>query len=372
MRLIPINCAREGQYLGKTIYDNNGRALLRGGVRLSSVYIKRIKELGIFTIYIDDEYVKNEIKDVIEPYFRQTAVQTVKHTFQSFDKINNNMGKNLSKAQEKDMLKQRDNYLKSIGQLAHDIIDQVLHQRDVMIELVDIKSLDNYTYQHSVNVAVLSLVLGLSLNLHRTELHSLCIGALLHDIGKIFVPSEIVQKPDNLTDQEFLLIKEHTTKGYEYLGCNSIDIPATARIIALQHHEKANGKGYPENRNINNINKLSKIVALADVYDALTSDRPYRAAMCPNEALEYIMANGGIQFDYEMVKKFARIIVPYPTGTLVKLSTGDIAVVEEANVNFPLRPKVRIVKSADNENIELDLEKNLHIVITGIQYEEPN
>ena len=192
-----------------------------------------------------------------------------------------------------------------------------------MINLVDIKSMDNYTYQHSVNVALLSLVLGVQLQLNQNELYNLCIGALLHDIGKTLIPKQLILKPGPLTDEEYKTVKEHTTKGYDFLkGC--LEIPAPARIVALQHHEKINGYGYPDNIKNKSINRFARIVSIADVYDALTSDRPYSKAMCPNDAVEYIFSHGDTQFDYEMVKVFSKAVVPYPPGTLVKLSTSDV------------------------------------------------
>lgn len=372
MRLVPINCVKEGAYLGKTLFDNDGRVLLREGVKLTAPLIKGIKNVHIFTVYINDEYSYNEIEDVINPELRQKSVKIVKEVFSHFEKtassqINNNNSK------QKDLIKQQQGYLKAICELSMEIIEEITTQKDLLINLVDIKSMDNYTYQHCVNVAILSLVLGIRLKLTRQELYDLCVGALLHDIGKVFIQESILQKPGKLTPDEFAIIKEHTTKGYDYLKGYSSDITAPARIIALQHHEKANGNGYPEKKTGDKINKLSRIVTICDVYDALTSDRPYRRAMSPNEAIEFIMASGGTQFDYQMVKVFAKTIIPYPEGTLVKLSTEDIAVVEKVNPNFALRPSVKVVKSNVPENIGslFNLENKLDIVIAGIQYEIP-
>jgi HD-GYP domain-containing protein (c-di-GMP phosphodiesterase class II) len=365
MRLVPINSVKEGSFLAKTIFDNDGRILLRDGVKLTEGLIRRIKSIGIFTLYINDEYSYNVIEDVIEPHIRQKAIKSVKDTFSHFERFNSAAGAkgNLSGVTPPRGNKQ--DYVKALMDLSKEIMDEMISKKNVLINLVDIKSLDNYTYQHSVNVALLSLVLGIKLKLSKYELYNLCVGAILHDIGKVFIPTEILLKKDKLTDSEFELIKEHTFRGYEYLK-TSPDIPATARIVVLQHHEKVNGKGYPEMRKKDEINKLSKIVAITDVYDALTSDRAYRRAMSPNEAIEYIMASGESHFDFEMVKVFAKTIIPYPEGSLVKLSDGRLAVVEKLNSEFPLRPIIRLI---NNNNKLVDLEKELHIVITGLQYE---
>ncbi|MGH4122785.1 MAG: HD-GYP domain-containing protein [Clostridium sp.] len=370
MRLVPIEFAKPGNFLAKTIFDNDGRILLREGVTLTEKFLLRIKGLQIYSVYINDEYSETIIEDVIKPELRQTAIKAVKDTFYSFEKYSlysNNINFN-----EKKFAKEKQSYFESIGSIARDIIDEIISKKNVMINLVDIKSMDNYTYQHSVNVAVISLVLGVQLQLNQDELYTLCMGALIHDIGKVLVPKEIVLKPGPLTDDEFKIIKEHTTKGYDYLK-GSLDISAPARIVALQHHEKINGHGYPDNIKDKSINRFARIVAIADVYDALTSDRPYRKAMCPNDAVEYIFSHGDTQFDYEMVKAFSKAVVPYPPGTLVKLNTGDIGVVTDVFPNFALRPQVKIVKSGITANSKeigttISLVEHLDIVIEDIEF----
>ena len=357
MRLVPIECIKEGSFLGKTIYDNDGRILLREGVKLNDNYINKIRKLGIFSLYINDEYSSSEIEDIIKPELRQKSIKILKD---SFSYIQNNFKNSASK---------QNNYFNDITIIANEIIQELVARKNLMINLVDIKSMDNYTYQHSVNVSVLSLVLGIQLQLNKVELYKLCTGALLHDIGKVFIPKEIIQKKDKLTSEEYAIIKEHTTRGYDYLK-NNIDISPVSRIIILQHHEKIDGTGYPEGKKGDKINKLAKIVAIADVYDALTSDRPYRRALSPNEAIEYILGSGQTHFDYKMVQAFAKCIVPYPVGTLVRLSNNDIAVVEKNFPHFALRPTVKIIKSENISSVgkSIDMMHELDLVIKGIEY----
>lgn len=359
MRLVPIQCVKDGTYLAKTIFDNDGILLLKSGVKLNKTLINKIKQLCIYYIYVNDEYSKNEIDDIIKPEIREKFIQILKETF-------NNALDLYTKNNEVSKQNQFDLILK----MAEQLLNEVLSKDDIMINLVDIKSMDNYTYQHCVNVAILSLVLGIELNLSRNELLNLCIGALLHDIGKVFIPKNILNKKGHLTEQEFKLMQKHTINGYAYLNKN-FKISRLSAIIVLQHHEKINGTGYPNKLFGNSINKLSKIVAIADVYDALTSHRPYRAALDPSEAIEYILGNGNTHFDYIMVKSFASVIVPYPKGCLVKLSTGDIAIVEHTYKYYPLRPTVKILRS-ENEHIintYINLMKELNIVIKHIIYD---
>ena len=239
----------------------------------------------------------------------------------------------------------------------------------MLVSLVDIKSMDNYTYQHSVNVAVLSLVLGISLNLSKNELLDLCMGALLHDIGKVFVPDGIITKEGSLSPDEYKLIKEHPKNGYNYLS-NQYCIKSSSKVVVLQHHERVDGLGYPAGLEGSKINKLAKIVAIADVYDALTSDRCYRRALCASDALEYIMANAGSIFDFEMATVFSRVIVPFPSGTIVKLSNGDVGIVQETFPNYPLRPTVKILNASDksSEGNIIKLIDELSLVISSVEY----
>lgn len=370
MRLVPIESIREGSYLARSIFDENGRILLKEGIKLTSAILNRLKCIHIYSLYIKDEYSETEIEDIIRPELRQKSIKTIKETFSSIERLQDRLHSNsIPKSKQFSLLKQREEYFSSIYKLAEDLIENVLLTKSIMVNLVDIKSMDSYTYQHCVNVAVLSLVLGIGLQLNKYELRDLCVGALIHDIGKVFVSKDIILKEGPLTNEEYIEVKKHPLKGYEYLR-NIYSITSAARMVVLQHHERQDGKGYPEGIRGDKINRLAKIVAIADVYDALTSDRPYRRALLPNEALEFIMANCDSMFDYNYVYAFSKIIIPYPRGTIVKLSNGDIGVVEETPLNYPLRPDIKIIKSSDKSKIGslLNLVKELSVVISDIEY----
>lgn len=360
MRLVPIECVKNNSILARDIYGYNGDILLTSGSVLTDKIIKRIKDLGIFSIYIQYNYEDTsiEIEDIIKPELRQKAITTVKETFSDIKQcslITNNNNKD---------------YWHSIDTLVDQLINDVINNKHTQVTLVDIKNLDNYTYSHCVNVAAISLVLGISLNLNTEELRNLCTGALLHDIGKVFIPPEIVQKKNKLTSEEFDIIKTHCKLGFEFIQKLEVFNPIVQTII-LQHHERIDGLGYPNQFRGDEINYLARIVSIADVYDALTSDRPYKRAFCPNDAVEYIMCNAGQLFDFNIVDVFSKIIVAYPTGTLVKLSNGDSAIVEKTIPYYPLRPIVKITQSTSPEriNTSLNLIKNLSIVISYVIYD---
>lgn len=370
MRLVPLECVRENSLLGKNIYDSDGRILLRAGATLTDSRLKKIKELKIFSVYIIDEYSSAEIEDIIKPELRQKSISVIKETFDDIERIAS--AHNFDKRTIKDYTAREQEYFDSISSIAEELLENILSNKNLLVSLVDIKSMDNYTYAHCVNVAIISIVLGISLNLSKQQLTYLCFGALVHDIGKAFIPNDILQKPGKLTPEEFDVIKNHPRYGYDFLNkiFNS-SISSHIKMIVLQHHERFDGKGYPESTPGPNISYLARIVTIADVYDALTSDRPYKRAMCPSDALEYLMSNAGTLFDYEMLNVFCKVIIPFPQGTIVSLSNGDIGIVEKTFPNFPLRPLVKILKSDVSDNIgsELSLIDNLSIVISNVRYE---
>ena len=368
MRLVPIECIRENSLLGKAIYSCDGQCLLRSGVLLTHDILKKIKEFQILSLYIIDEYSSAEIEDIIKPELRQKSISIIKETFCDIERIASvHKFENRTLNEYTNHEKQ---YFNSINEVAEDIVDNVLSNKHVLLSLVDIKSMDNYTYSHCVNVAVISIILGISLNLSKKKLTYLCIGALIHDIGKSFIPKEVLQKPGRLTPEEFEIIKCHSRYGYDFIK-NFFDLSSHIKLIVLQHHERFDGLGYPNSLSGDKISYLARIVSIADVYDALTSDRPYKRAMCPSDALEYLMSNAGTLFDYDMINIFCRIVIPFPQGTIVSLSNGDIGIVEKTLPNFPLRPIVKIVKSNCQNKIGsiINLIETLSVVISDIRYE---
>ncbi|SHJ47464.1 HD-GYP domain-containing protein [Paramaledivibacter caminithermalis] len=367
MRLIPLSVVREGVYLAQTLYNSDGKALLMKGTKLSNRYINKIKEHGFYSIYIFDQYSEQELEDIIKPQVRRKAINTISSIYNDFIIPDDN---NTNEFRKKRIAKERQSSFEEIQKMAKLIVDDIFSQPKLLISLVDIKSLDTYTYNHSVNVGILALTIGISYGLNRNDLYDLTLGCMLHDVGKIFIPSEILNKPDKLTDEEFNVIKEHCEKGFAYLRENT-DLGPKVRIISLQHQERFDGSGYPQGLKGDEINILSQIASVADVYDALTSDRPYRKALSPHEAVEYLMGSGGRYFNMDLVKSFLQRIIPFPVGTVVKLSNGFIGTVEKIHSDMLLRPVIKVFRYND-ENITAflcDLAKEKNIVIKNIVYD---
>ena len=253
-----------------------------------------------------------------------------------------------------------------IQKMVGEILDELLSNEDIIIQLSNIRAIDDYTLNHSINVCVYSLITALTMHFEREELLELGVGALLHDIGKIMVPDRLLNKPERLDADEYELIKDHTLRGYEIL--KQIDgISERSRRIALLHHERMDGKGYPTGVYGADIDEFVRIVAVVDVFDALTSDRVYREKIESHLALEYLISMSKIQFDYETVRHFVQNVAIYPIGTGVKLSSGETGVVLRVNKEFPTRPFVRVIKDSHENTLQTpkdyDLMKNLSIFI---------
>jgi putative nucleotidyltransferase with HDIG domain len=249
------------------------------------------------------------------------------------------------------------------------MIDELMEVKDTMVNLQDLKSNDQYTFSHSVNVCVLSLITGISMNYDEEKLRELGIGAMLHDIGKIRIPNEILNKPESLTAEEFKIIKKHTNYGYEILKKSKV-LSTYASYIALTHHERCDGEGYPLGLRGEEIHEFSRIVSIADVYDAITSDRIYKKRTHVNDAVEYLIGMGDHQFDYNIVRSFIEHITIYPPGTCVLLNNGEKAIVVDVNKKYPNRPIIRIFADGEGqflkEPVEVDMTKNNTLLISEI------
>lgn len=368
MRLVPIEHVKPNTVLGKTIYDVDGRLLLRAGVVLKQNTIDKIKEINILSIYIMDKYSNEDIQDVIKSEIRQKAIITIKEAFSNIGRLTD-AGKSV-RTSESDYTWQEESYFYNIGKMAQGIIDDILSKKDIVLALVDIRSMNNYLFSHCVNVSVISLTIGIAFKMPKKRLEALCIGALIHDIGKSLLPKSIQNKVIEFTEEEQDIIKQHPRLGYKYLSA-TYNINSLSKLIVLQHHERPDGLGYPDNLSKENILDLSNIVSIADAYDNLSTDLPGKRAMFPSDVLEYLMSNAGTKFDYNIVDVFCRIVIPYPKGTIVQLSTGECACVEETVPNFPLRPTVRIISSPRTSRIgdRVSLLKELSIVIESIRYD---
>lgn len=349
MRKVYIDYVLSGMKLAKAVFSPEGRVLLASGVELSDLYIEKLKKMDITELYIEDEISEGvEIKDVVCEQTRLEAKHLIKDMMNNFS---------LRNTIDSDKVKQ----------VVDRIIDELLYNKDIVVNLSDIKSVDDYTFEHSVNVCVLSTIIGIGLGYNMLRLKDLAVGAILHDIGKLKIPESILKKPGQLTSEEFEEIQKHTLYGYEILK-NNDNISTTSAFIAFGHHERYDGSGYPIQLKGENIHQFARVVAVADVYDALTSDRVYRKKLRPHEVIEYITSLGTHHFDKEIVDCFINHIALYPVGTGVILNTKQKALVIECRKNMPTRPVVRIIydengnKLANYQEVDLSMQPNMFVV----------
>lgn len=225
-----------------------------------------------------------------------------------------------------------------VSDLANDIVDNPT----ALIWLTQLKNRDEYTSMHSLNVCILSLFFGRSLRLGNQQLNELGLGALLHDIGKLRVPLEILNKPGALTDEEFEIMKKHTTDGYNLLK-EKPEISQLSLDIIQHHHERIDGGGYPYGLQNGQIGLYSKIVKIVDVYDAVTSKRIYHNEVPPYVALNCIYSDRNTAFDEKLVQQFLKHVGIYPVGSTVELSTGEVGVVTSVNEKRHLTPTLLLV-----------------------------
>ena len=243
---------------------------------------------------------------------------------------------------------------------AQAILRNALENRENLVQLTDIRLHDNYTFGHSVNVAVLSAILGSLCNVSGDDLVNLIIGALLHDIGKLIIPQHILTKPGQLSEQEFYIIKMHPEAGrlkLQDLSTPSAEVLAT---IAGQHHEHIDGRGYPDQLTGDQIHLFARIVAIADVFDALTSARSYKPAYRPHTAYRIMTKCSPGQFDEKLLNLFFDSVAIYPVGTVLKTTMG-YAIVKKTELGNTLTPTICVFGDA-NMNVlpqpfDIDLRK---------------
>ncbi|MBM7704588.1 HD-GYP domain-containing protein [Metabacillus iocasae] len=358
MKLVAVEFLKPGVFLGKPIYNEQGNVLVNQGIMLTTTIIKRLKLLGISFVYIQDERMKDiTFHASVISEVRNRAINTVQDSFLKL--------KNQPSGRKQISLFEQS--VKEITRISDEFVKDLTSDDDVLSLLTDVYVYDNYVFSHSVNVTLYALALGIELRLSQKELEKLGVGGMLHDVGKMFIPNEILNKPGKLTNEEFAMVKKHTTYGFDLLKAMPT-VSIISAYCAQQHHERLDGTGYPYGLKGEQIHYFSKILAIADVYDAVTSHRVYRKALLPHEALEILYAGAGTHFDRDMVEAFRKAIIIYPIGLGVTLNDGRKGVVVGQNKGISDRPIVRILEENENELHEpydLDLKEHMDILVTA-------
>ncbi len=352
MRAIPTKCVKEGSILGENLYTASGQILLKSDTILSANLLYKINSNKIYTLYIKDVHSDYEVNRLLEQSFRVKGVLLIKELF-------------LLALDDKHVL----DFHNKLSVYADDVLYELKSSQNQSIEYIDVKNVDAYIYSSSLNVALLSCLIAWKMGYNDEMVKHIFLGAIYHDIGIALLPEDVINKTSALTTKEKLMILNHPNGGYEFVKSKSY-LSAYIKQIVLQHHECIDGSGYPQRLEGEDIAEISQIVGIADIYDAMTSDRPYKRAVPPSEALEYILGSSN-KYNRKVVDSFIQHIVPYPKGALVELSNGEIGVVDDINPNFPLRPKIRIITKTKEgyEYEEVDLEFQNNLVINKLSYD---
>lgn len=316
----------EEMCLARPIFNADGKILLSNGVKLNATYLARLKALGYENLYVyrDGE----EIRDFSTPISDQTmreALQGVKASF--------------TKASQEQQLNVR-----QVNDVVNYILDEILTNPSVLYNLMDLKNHDNYYYQHSVNVCVISTLIGKKLGLARDRMKDLTTGALLHDLGMVCVDPRTLAQPRRLSDEEAASVREHTNYGFRLIKSER-DLSILVAHVAYQHHERMDGSGYPKGIAGDDLHLYGRIVGVADSYETMTTGRIYRKALWSHEAIRQLKAEAPEKYDPEVVAAMETSIAYYPVGSVVVLNTHEEAVVVDVNakkitIQFSSGPRI--------------------------------
>ncbi len=391
MRKLYVEQLRAGMVLGRTLYNDRGDVLLTKGVELTERYISALQKMGYYAVYVNDG-VADDI-DPPEDLSDQVRMATYKHVRELFAVV-----QSASEVQAKGgktglLARMQEAASNQISQLYRDveqIVDEVM-TAETMSGVSTLKTHDNYTFEHSIEVAVGGVMMGKRLGMTTNDLHQLALGCLCHDIGKLVVPSEVLNKPGRLTPEEFEIIKRHPQSGYDSAQQFMRQSDLIARHVIWQHHERQDGMGYPRGLKGNNrvcdaiesrfgkamMLPAAEIAAVADVYSAIASDRPYRPAMKPHEIVDTLRKAGGTQLNSELVHRFLSVLPTYPVGSEVVIVSrkfrdhrGVVTAINPGNIH---RPKLRLLFDPTGRKIspiEIDASKDKEIQLATSTFKE--
>ena len=349
---IPIKKLKNGMITAQSIYNPLGASYLTKGMELSPTYIERLEKAGFDGVTVTSLDPKLKLAppdDIVQEKTRISAIQNVATAFHSVEENGT-----FDPA--------------PLQGISENILQDIIAQQQNLVQLTDIRLHDTYTFAHSVNVAILSSLLGVLLKLSREEQLKLTLGGLLHDIGKVTVPYEILTKAGHLSDDEWSVMQGHPEAGRQRLK-KMFPNDTLLSTIALQHHEHIDGSGYPNHLKGEQIHRYGRIVAIADVYDALTSVRPYKRAYTPSVAHRLMATCSPGHFDLDLLKLFFDNVAIYPVGTILKTQDG-YAIVKKVEFGYTLTPVVCVFANREGKLLnaphDLDLKEAPKGMLDGV------
>lgn len=314
-----------GDYLARSVVDSDGKVLLAAGSQLTSRYVERLLARGVVSVYLTEDAGAEVVSD--EAQQSDARSEAVRLAREALGRASRPERRGLPAA--------------ACMQVLGEVMDTVWRNHGLSVDLSEIRRASPYTFAHSVHVAVTALLIGQAHGLRRSDLPVVTAGALLQDIG-IVRYADLIRQPRPLTPEEFVELQRHTEDGYRYLR-DEAGVDLLVAHVAYQHHERLDGSGYPRGLAGEDIHVFARIAAVADVYDALTADRPFKAGMPPHEAMGVLRGMAEDKLDAELVRHLSEQIAVYAAGTPVLLSSGELAVVMAPGGGGPSLPVVRII-----------------------------
>lgn len=325
--------------LARSVFNPDGHVLVAAGGKISPAVIGKLTEKGLPAVYVATP-TSPATEEIIS---EKTVAMLLKPFYDLYQSLK--MGRGLEWGGIKGPL--------------NALVDEAFSRRRNLVGWTDVRVHDAYLFGHSINVTVLSVLMGIIYGYNEVKLRELAVGALFHDLGMLLTPQQILEKRSSLNPVEEKQMREHVNQGFQILRGRG-DITAVSANIAYQHHERLDGSGYPRNLPQEMILEVARIVAVADVYDAMTSERVYRRALSPSQAISYLRSNAGHLFDPMAVAALVKSVAEYPVGAVVRLNDGHFAVVSRINPEDGRRPYVILEHS--RQEIDLLARSELFIV----------
>ena len=352
---------RPGMIIDQPITDATGRVMIKRNVYLDQYQIEYLMSRGISGVYITDT-LEEDGKPGIEPAKKKIIIPSAAKKVIARERV-----EDPTKVEMSETVKARvnegiqylfkntnaDNFSGAAMQVSKDLTEAIMTNSAVAIDINTLKVSDEYTFKHSVDVAMISMIIGKRHGLSRDEIREIGVAGLLHDMGKSKIPTEILNKPGKLTDEEFALMKRHPYDGFQILKDRGGFSNAVLAGV-LQHHEKINAGGYPMGLPKDQIHLFGRLIAVADIFDALVTKRPYKDAFPMREAVEMIMSMTG-ELDISCINSFLGSVICYPVDSVVELSNGQLCKVVANVPMYPLRPRVVAIETGEVYDLANDL-----------------
>lgn len=360
-RLVRTRQLQPGMKIDQAVVDKSGRNLVQRGSILDNYVIDSLLKMGVMMVYIQSgEETAGDIEKSISPQARKQIERL--HTddrskVELSDSVKTRVAEGIqfiySNTESKELADATNN-------IASNLMNAINSTDAIAFDISALKTSDEYTFKHSVDVATMSMILAKQQGLSQKQIYEIGVAGLLHDIGKTKISLDILNKPARLTDEEFAVMKQHPVFGYRMIKDRD-EFSNEICMAVLQHHEKMNSKGYPVGFPSDKITQYARILTIADIYDALVTERPYKSAFSQREAVEMIMSMTG-ELDLTAMKSFLESMILYPVDSIVELSNGEKAKVVKNNPHYILRPTVVGIKSGRVYDLSMDI-KCANIII---------